>query len=77
VKQRTEAARLLRDGRVLVDGRPVKPASSVRPGQRIRVEAGRAVTEWEVLEVPRGSVPRADRDRYARRTAERPREGPA
>lgn len=76
MKQRTEAARLLRDGRILVDGRPAKPAAPVRAGQRIRVDAGRSVAEWEVLEVPRGRVPRADRDRYARRTADPPREEP-
>jgi len=68
VKRRTEAARWLRDGRVLVDGHPAKPAHDVRPGQRIRVEGGaRGPAEWIVHEIPAGNVPKAHYSRYAER----------
>jgi ribosomal 50S subunit-recycling heat shock protein len=67
VKRRTEAARLLREGRVLVDGRAAKPASEARPGQRIRVDGPRGVTCWTVLDVPTGNVRRADYGKYAGR----------
>ena len=74
VKRRSEAARLLSEGRVTVDGRPAKPAAAVAVGQRVRVEGVRAVTEWEVLEVPTGNVPSSQYGRYAARRPEAPPE---
>ncbi|NNE42981.1 MAG: hypothetical protein HKN12_02120 [Gemmatimonadetes bacterium] len=73
-RQRTSAARSLKAGLVLVDGAPAKPASTVRAGQRLRVEAGREVREWEVLEVPSGTVPRSARDQYVRLVSTQPRD---
>ena len=37
-------------------------------------KAGRTVREWEVLEVPQGTVRRSERDRYARLVGETRRE---
>lgn len=72
MKHRSEGARLIREGLVLLDGAPAKPAATVRAGQRIRVETPRSVREWEVLEVPEGSVRKSERGRYARLLDERP-----
>lgn len=74
MKHRSEGARLIKDGLVLVDGAPAKPAATVRPGQRIRVETPRSLREWEVLEIPEGSVRKSERARYARLLDERSRE---
>jgi ribosomal 50S subunit-recycling heat shock protein len=52
---------------VLVDGSAAKPAHSVRVGEILSLDAERAGGEWEVLAVPRGNVPKADRPLYARR----------
>jgi len=67
VKRRTEAARLLREGRVYADDHAVKPAVEARAGMRLRVEGPRGVTLWEVLEVPEGNVRKADYGKYAAR----------
>jgi ribosomal 50S subunit-recycling heat shock protein len=76
VKRRTEAARWLKDGRVLVDGQPAKPAGEVRVGQRLRVEEKRRVREWEVLQVPGGNVPKSAYAEYARLLSEEAKEAP-
>lgn len=67
MKQRTDAARLLRAGRVLVDGAGAKPAHAVRAGEILTLDADRGTGEWEVLEVPAGNVSKGDRPRYVRR----------
>jgi len=76
VKRRTEAARWLKDGRVLVDGLPAKAAGEARAGQRLRVEEKRRVREWEVLAVPAGNVPKSAYGDYARLLSEEAREKP-
>ena len=76
VKRRTEAARWLKDGRVLVDGRRAKPAAEARVGQRLRVEEKRRVREWEVLALPAGNVPRSAYGDYARLLSEEAKEHP-
>ncbi len=67
VKRRTEATRLLREGRVLVNDRAAKPAVEVRVGQRIAVHGPRGAVCWEVLAVPAGNVRKADHPRYVTR----------
>jgi ribosomal 50S subunit-recycling heat shock protein len=74
VKRRTEAARLLKGGRVLVDGQPAKPAAEARPGQRLEVRESRRVRTWEVLAIPAGNVPKKSYGDYARLLAEEPRD---
>ncbi len=69
IKRRTEAARLLKEGRILVDDRPAKPAAEVRPGQRLKISGPRGVTRWEILEIPAGNVPKSESERYARETS--------
>lgn len=76
VTRRVEAARWLKDGRVLVDGRAAKPAGEVRVGQRLRVEEKRWVREWEVLAMPAGNVPKSAYGDYARLLSEEARELP-
>lgn len=67
VKRRTEAARLLREGRVSVDGHPAKAAAEARVGARLRVDGPRGITEWEVLAIPEGNVRKAEYGKYAAR----------
>jgi len=50
-----------------VNGSAAKPAHPVRAGEIVSVEAERATGEWEVLDVPRGKVSKADRPLYVRR----------
>lgn len=67
VKRRTEAARLLREGRVSVDDHPAKAAAEARVGARLRIDGPRGVTQWEVLAIPEGNVRKADYGQYAAR----------
>lgn len=76
VKRRSEATRLLKEGRVQVDGRVAKPALAAAAGQHVRVDGPRSITEWEVLEVPPGNVPKSEQARYAVLRSETPRKSP-
>ena len=66
VKRRTLAKRLSDEGNVQVDGKTAKPSTDVTPGDRIRVQIGMQIAEYEVLDVSERPVPKADRDEYAR-----------
>ncbi|MGI5820080.1 MAG: S4 domain-containing protein [Armatimonadota bacterium] len=66
VKRRTLAKRLSDEGNVQVDGKTAKPSTAVSPGNRIRVQIGMQIAEYEVLDVSQRPVPKDDRDRYAR-----------
>ena len=66
VKRRTLAKRLSDEGNVEVDGKTAKPSTDVRPGDRIRVQIGMQIAEYEVLETTERPVPKSDRDRYTR-----------
>lgn len=66
VKRRTLAKRLSDEGNVQIDGKTVKPSTDVSPGDRIRVQIGMQIAEYEVLDVAERPVPKSDRDDYAR-----------
>jgi len=66
VKRRTLAKRLSDEGNVQVGGSTAKPSTVVRPGDRIRVQIGMQIVEYEVLELSERAVPKSERDRYAR-----------
>ncbi len=66
VKRRTLAKRLSDEGNIQVDGRTAKPSTSVSPGDRIRVQIGMQIAEYEVLAPADRPVPRSARDDYAR-----------
>ena len=66
VKRRTLAKRLADEGNVEVNERTAKPSTEVSPGDRIRVQIGMQIAEYEVLEVSEQPVPKAKRDDYAR-----------
>ncbi len=66
VKRRTLAKRLSDEGNVQVDGRTAKPSTDVSPGDRIRLQIGMQIAEYEVLEVSERPVPRSERGSYAR-----------
>ncbi|MFO8080406.1 MAG: S4 domain-containing protein [Armatimonadota bacterium] len=66
VKRRTLAKRLSDEGNVEVDGRTAKPSTDVSPGDRIRVQIGMQIAEYEVLDISERPVPKDQRDDYAR-----------
>jgi ribosomal 50S subunit-recycling heat shock protein len=66
VKRRTLAKRLSDEGNVEVDGKTAKPSTDVSPGDRIRVQIGMQIAEYEVLNISERPVPKAKRDEYAR-----------
>lgn len=63
IKRRTVAKELGQNGLLEVNGQKVKPAYPVRIGDIIRIKGNRATTV-EVLEIPGGSIPKEQRDRY-------------
>lgn len=65
IKRRTEAKRLGDSGMIEVNGRTVKPSYDVKTNDIIVVK-GKASLAAEVREIPRGSVPKAERDKYFR-----------
>ncbi|NLO07153.1 MAG: RNA-binding S4 domain-containing protein [candidate division WS1 bacterium] len=66
VKRRTLAKRLSDEGNIQIDGRRAKPSSEVKPGNRIRIQIGMQIADYEVLALVERPVPKADRDTYAR-----------
>jgi len=66
VKRRTLAKRLSDEGNVQVGGNRAKPSTSVSPGDRIRVQIGMQIAEYEVLDLAEQPVPRSRREEYAR-----------
>ncbi|HOD67376.1 MAG TPA: S4 domain-containing protein [candidate division Zixibacteria bacterium] len=65
VRRRTVAKELGQNGLVTVNGQKVKPAYQVRPGDVIHIKGSRSVTV-EVIDIPSGSVPKEQRERYYR-----------
>ena len=65
VKRRTIAKDLASNGLVEVNGRKAKPAHSVRINDIIAIKGSRPITV-EVLDVPAGSVPKDQRDRFVK-----------
>ncbi len=66
VKRRTLAKRLSDEGNVDVNGRTAKPSTDVTAGDRIEVQIGMQVAEYEVLATAERPVPKDERDDYAR-----------
>ncbi len=65
VRRRTVAKELGQNGLVTVNGQKEKPAYQVRPGDVIHIKGSRSVTV-EVIDIPSGSVPKEQRERYYR-----------
>ena len=63
VKRRTVAKELAQKGMIAVNGRTVKPAYQVKINDIIAIKGSRGSTV-EVLGIPTGSVPKADREKY-------------
>lgn len=63
IKRRTIAKELAQKGMVAVNGRRVKPAYQVKVHDIIALKGSRALTV-EVLDIPTGSVPKAQREKY-------------
>lgn len=72
MRRRTLAQRACEEERIDVDGRSAKSASRVAPGTIIVVRARPFERTWEVIELPMGSVPKKDREQYARLVSETP-----
>lgn len=65
VKRRTIAKQLGTSGLLEVNGRVVKPSYDVKFGDIIRIKGSRPF-QLEVIQVPQGSVPKSDREKYFR-----------
>lgn len=63
IKRRTVAKELAQKGMIAVNGRTVKPAYQVKVHDIVAIKGSRAMTV-EVLAVPTGSVPKAQREEY-------------
>jgi len=58
IKHRSEAKQACENGIVRIDGQPVKPGKPVKIGQRIAIDFTDRYLEIEVLDLPRGNVPK-------------------
>ncbi|UCD64556.1 MAG: RNA-binding S4 domain-containing protein [Candidatus Zixiibacteriota bacterium] len=65
VKRRTLAKQLAQNGMVGVNGRTVKASYQVKVRDIIHIRGTRSITT-EVLDIPSGSVPKSERDKYFR-----------
>jgi ribosomal 50S subunit-recycling heat shock protein len=72
VKSRSLAKEACDRGRVTVGGTPAKGSRPVRPGDRIRVDLGLRVLEFEVTEVPPGRISRKDAVKFYRMLSRNP-----
>ena len=63
IKRRTIAKELAGNGLVEVNGRKAKPAYAVKVGDIVAIKGSRGFTV-EILDIPTGSVPKADREKY-------------
>ena len=59
VKRRSWAKAACEKGIVAVDGRPVKPSKEVTLGQTISLTFADRYLEIEILDLPRGNIPKA------------------
>jgi ribosomal 50S subunit-recycling heat shock protein len=60
VKRRTMAKEFCEAGLILVGGTPAKAGREVRPGDVITLDLARRRVVAEVVDVPKGNVPKAD-----------------
>ena len=65
IKRRTTAKELAHNGMIVVNGRTVKPAYLVKIHDIISLKGSHGGT-FEVREIPAGSVPKANREKYFR-----------
>lgn len=61
VKRRTRVQELCRAGYVRLDGQRAKAGKEVKAGQQLKVQLGGSVLTFEVLQIPRGPVPKSQR----------------
>ncbi len=66
VKRRTLAKRLADEGNVEVNERTAKPSTEVSVGDRIQVQIGMQITEYEVLDTAERPVAKKKREEYVR-----------
>jgi ribosomal 50S subunit-recycling heat shock protein len=66
VKRRTLAKRLSDEGNVNVNGRKAKPSTDVAVGDRIRVQIGMQIAEYEVLNIAERPIAKSKREDHAR-----------
>jgi len=74
VRRRTVANDLATAGRIYIDERVAKPSAEIRAGCRIRIDFGRKIATYEVLDVPLREPRRDEAERYVRLLDERIRE---
>ena len=75
MKRRSEAKRACDNGIVSVDGIPAKAARGVKPGDSIAIAFVDRFLTVEVLELPKGNVPKAQAQAFYRVERDEAREG--
>jgi ribosome-associated heat shock protein Hsp15 len=71
VKRRTIAKKLADGGMIEINGKKAKPGAQVAVNDIIALKGNRGLTV-QVLAIPGGSVPKAEREKYFRRINARP-----
>lgn len=66
VKSRTMAGEACSRGKVLMKGVPVRASHTIFPGDRISLDLGTGVLDFEVAAIPDGNVPRVEAQTYYR-----------
>ena len=66
MKRRSEAKRACDNGIVSVEGTPAKAAREVKPGDIVAIAFVDRLLDIEILELPKGNVPRAQAKTFYR-----------
>jgi ribosomal 50S subunit-recycling heat shock protein len=70
IKRRTVAKEMCDGGKVSRNGNKAQPADEVRIGDTLAISYGARRLEAKILDVPRGQVPKAQRENYFQVTSE-------
>jgi ribosome-associated heat shock protein Hsp15 len=64
IKRRTVAKEWVQAGKVKLNGKASKPGKEVRPGDRLEITYPRQKAVFEILEIPRKSVPKGEAEKF-------------
>lgn len=70
-RSRSQARKGCDEGFVRVGGRRIKPSTEIRTGDIVEIRYPNRILVVEMLDVPRGQVPRTERERFYRVIRER------
>lgn len=76
IKRRTVANEAADEGFIKVNGRDAKPALKLKPGDILEIDMWNYYKKLKVLALPeRGSIPKAELDKYIETVEYRPKSG--